>query len=272
MSKYLIIIVLLAVIPAQILAQDKEKGKLGDFEDEAKGKKTDQDDDDEEIAGIVLESLHECDECGHFFLDGIFTFAQIMFYSRDFDEHFSDNQFTPYPYYYDNAGIYGAETGKNFSIALNSQYFHHTDQLNGFLITANFSPLPQLAVQLNYTDLTETLRTRYDHLRLYNLFINYNRIRHERFSFFWGIGLKGIRGDSNINAFAFNSGIELFPIEPVSFSLDYNIGLFPLATVDEFSANVNLHHDRWRFQIGYKNFRAGRLNIGGLTMGIGIYF
>jgi hypothetical protein len=270
MLKYLIIIVLLTIIPAQ--AQDKEKGKLGIFEDEAKGKHSDKDNDDEEIAEIVIESLDDCNDCSHFFLDGFFTFAKVMFYSREFDEHFLDNQYTPYPYYYHDAGLFGAETEKSFSIALNSQYFHHSDQLNGFLINANFAPLPQLAFQLNYADLTETLRTRYDHLRLYNFFVNYNRLRYERFTFSWGIGLKGIRGDSKINAFAFTTGIELFPVEPVSFSLQYNVGLFPLATVDEISVDVNLHHDRWRFQIGYKNFRAGRLNIGGVTMGIGIYF
>ena len=83
--------------------------------------------------------------------------------------------------------------------------------------------------------------------------------------------MKGIRGDTNITAFAISTDLEIFPVSPVSFSLNYNIGYYPSATVDDFSIHLNLHHERYLFRIGFQNFRAGRMNIGGLTFGVGLY-
>ena len=105
MYKYLIPLILIITVPLCAQDKQKEKGKLAIFEDEASGK-SDNSDDDEDTAGIVISAVDECGSCGGGFFHGITNIVRIMVYSEEFDEHFIHNQYTPYPYFDKDAGLY----------------------------------------------------------------------------------------------------------------------------------------------------------------------
>ena len=111
-------------------------------------------------------------------------------------------------------------------------YFRESSSMNALSFNARLSPTPVISFEINYSDFTEKLGTRYDHLRMYDVFLNYNRVKLDNFALWWGIGIKGIMGDRSNNALALNFGTNIFiPNAPVSLSFNFNVGYFDVNNV-----------------------------------------
>jgi len=255
---------------AQSKNSKKEKGKLADFEDKIKEKKEEPEDDSNHRShsGIFffIESPGDI-----FFLPrlliGTFPGEDSLFYEgRFWHRHFSD-----YPYWIKNEGIYSRRTGKKISIHFAGHYFYNSSVLQGFHINGRIYPLPFLGLEFRYTDLTEKLHTRNDHLRLYDAYINYDRIRSRRWVLWWGLGVKGLQGDDTYHGLSFNFGTEIYPKNPISLNMLLNVGSLNSQTVSEFQIKVNWHIQRDIIYLGYQYFSTGGLVLDGIIFGLGIF-
>lgn len=254
-----VITLLTFIFSIPLFAQEKEKGKLAEFEDEIKNSSDDNEKDDHSSGFIVFDGSPR----------GIYNILIITEDELRRGTWYSG--YSNYPYASNSIGVFTERSSKTFSIISEMEYFHHNTNLTGVNFNSRLSPYPLFAFEFRYTDLTEKMNTSYDHLKMYDIFINYNRLKHERISFWWGIGVKGILGDRPYNGFAINAGTEIFPIAPVSLSTDFNLGFLNGSEVYDFSVKLKYHIERMNLSIGYQNFTAGLSSIKGITFGIGLY-
>ncbi len=287
----LFVIILLVLQTFSLSAQEKEKGKLADFEEEVEkdsnsnnnkdDSNNDKNDDSHGSNGNDYsygDENYEDDDYGNSFGEEIFllTFrgiANLLFPSvEEIKSGYTKVGYSDYPYCINSDGIYDKQSQKKYSIYSNMSYFRESNTLSAFNFNARLSPLPAISVELNYSDFTEILKTRYDHLRMYDIFINYNRLKFENFSLWWGIGYKGLMGDRSHHGIGLNLGTNIFlPGIPVSLGINYNIGSFKSTNVSDFSPKIRFHRNRFEISIGYRRFVAGQVLISGWILGFGFY-
>jgi len=282
-----VLVIITFILIANLIAlygQEKEKGKLADFEEEVeKGSSSNDGDDDEssDFDDYDYSFEEDCDDCDvddfFLFLDishavgkGVFNLLFISEY--EINSGLTKIGYSDYPYCNSSDGMFDKFSTKNYSVYTTMNYFRESDKLTALNFNSRLSPHPAISVELNYSDFKETLKTRYDHLRMYDIFINYNRFKFENFTFWWGLGYKGIMGDNSHGAFALNLGTNIFlPNTPVSLSLNYNLGFFEAVNVHDFSPKIRYHIDRAEISLGYRHFNAGQVSINGFTLGLGFY-
>jgi len=270
------LLILLLLLTPGLYAQSS---KLDNFEKNASGgsgsQSSDSDTDSEDNSANYDYSAEYTDEDDgfretaiHLFLEGS---VRLLFYFPEIENDIHSVRYSKYPYADSNIGIFTYDGDKKIAFRASFNYYQLNSNLTGYGIRTRLSPHPLVDLEFDYTSLKESVPNGYDNLSLYNFFINYNRIKSENFTLFWGLGLKGLSGNSSNLAFAFNVGSEIYLVAPVSFELNYNLGFFEYTTVDEFTLNLNLHLKQFKVYVGYQHFRAGDIKFPGFTAGLGIF-
>lgn len=255
-----------AALPETALAQ--EKGKIGEFEEEV------EEDDGKKDRRSSRRSHRHHDHCGC--NDDAF-WAEVAFHLFfDIPDRYSwDNlTFNAYPYANQERGWmnqHGEAARKMIGMNFTLNNFRNGDDLNGMGFRGRVMLTPYASVSGQYTKLTERLPGEDDYVELYNAFINFNRFRTDAFNFWWGAGVKGIRGSIDHTGPAFNMGADLFLKIPVSIHGSYNVGELNDRAVQESLIRLNYHLDRTIFYVGYQDFRVGDAALNGWIYGIGIY-
>jgi hypothetical protein len=263
MKKFCMVILLILTTQAffsiSLFAQEKEKGKLADFEKEVEKDSDKNDENEDNSSGFFINGSP-----GDIFNVFIITEDEIRtgtWYSG----------YSNYPYSENSIGTYLWNSKKKYSVTGEANYFFHSNNLTGINFNSRLSPYPLISFDIKFSDLKEKLNTRYDHLKIYGLFINYNRLKNEHIAFWWGLGFKGILGDETNSGFAVNSGVDIFPASPISLSANLNLGFINSANVYDFSAKIKYHFDRMYCSLGYQKYTAGQVSIGGWILGFGFY-
>lgn len=253
----------------------KEKGKIEEFEKEIDKKKKEEkqkeepDQDTEEGSSFFHELVFEI------LIKPLFVWTFIGPPGDDSildSESFLSRYFTPFPYAVENAGIYSENGQKSFAITLWGHYFYNNSQLQGYGLRSRLAPLPFLSVDLRFTELTEKLESGEDQLQVYDVLVNYYRIRTEHLALWWGIGIKGIYSNKNRLGVALNLGSEIYPFKPISLHVNYNISSVNYHTVNDFLIHLNWHLDRYFIYSGYQRFSTGSALLNGVIGGIGVHF
>ncbi len=120
-------------------AQEKEKGKLDDFEKSVKKDSDDKkknsdsdndfdDDNDDEREGFFEAIAVEIFKgVTYFVFIGDRELDSLAYNGKPWAARYSD-----YPYAIQNEGLFSSQIGKGFSIKLTSYYFRHSSNLTGF--------------------------------------------------------------------------------------------------------------------------------------------
>jgi len=283
-TKSAFIFIILIAFSFPLSAQEKEKGKLADFEEEVE-KKTSSDDsntsqsnsyEDEEYDGDCNNIASDIENCIFMARAAVAILGGtkvIMFFSEEESEDgYWNIGYSDYPYSSNSDGLFDKSSLKKYSVYSKLSYFRESNSLNAISFNTRLSPIPSIALEINYSDFTEKLNSRYDHLRMYDVFLNYNRLKYDNLAFWWGIGLKGIIGDGSNQAFALNFGTNIFiPEKPVSIGINFNIGFYDANNVYDFSPKIRYHLHRAEISLGYRTFNAGNVSINGWSLGVGFY-
>ncbi len=280
-SALLIFLIAVMGLGSQALAQKKkEEGKLGDFEKQVEKKKPSSDDDDDDdddddcCPGAGVDSFLN----SYFVIEtSVRTAVGLLIYfphedSLLYNGDVMGSRYSDFPYQDEYTGRFTRDGGKKFALEFSGGYFYSETDLTGMSIRSKFSPTPLFNVSVFFSDLTEQLRTRKDHLQLYSAFINYNRLRVEKAAIWWGLGFKGLNGDEVNTGFAFNVGGEFYLAKPLSLHLNYNGGWINNTFLPEFYGALNVHIDRFALFGGYQYWSAGPISIDGLVSGVKVYF
>lgn len=258
-------------------SEDQESGRLDEFEQQVSEESydsygdshpNDSDDYGESLISVELDM----DFFGNLSMLPYHTFIyhpeeDTMYYHSQFWHC----NFSEYPYYEPEKGLISHSAGKQYSINFRGHYYYTDPSLDGMSLQARMSPSTFMSIEFHFTDLVEQLGTHEDYLRFYDIFLNYCRIRDERFVLWWGLGMKGMEGNDTYRGFAFNVTSEMYPGRPASIYVNYNVGNLNAHLVSELLLTLNFHIKRIYLYIGYQRVAVEKVSLNGFTSGLGIH-
>lgn len=252
-------------------AEENSSGKLADFEEEINKPVDDEDDND--------DNDFECEDedDGNFLVDLAMMLTYELFIGVPGEqqarkEFLWSYGFNKRPYGSNNFGIYDVYAEKTSQVNLSTHYFYHDKNLTGQILNGNIFMTPYLSLEGSFIRLKENLESDSDRLDIYDFYLNYIRLRSSYINWWWGLGIKHIKRDNTYTGFSLNTGMEVFPIDPISFDISFNSGFIKEKVVTEISCSIRFHLDRFYLQTGYLREAVGSEAIPGISAGIGLYF
>jgi len=247
MPKFLVVFIL--IFPMYIFAddnprEDDEGGKLSDMEN-AKGNS------DNFLIYLLIDIMINSPE---------------VFFGSSTTYSYSD-----YPYK-NNAGLFEENNTKTWHLDADFAYLKESASLNAINFDVNINPSRYWSMKVKYFRFTERFNFEESQLDLSEFFIQYNRVRRERFNLQWGIGLINMVGEKDRSGLALDLGCELFIYNPISIESNYVFGYLEDAMFSEFDAKINLYRKRFNLFAGYKYISVANVSLNNLMLGIGVNF
>lgn len=248
----------------------EEKGKLAQFENAVEKK-------DEKKE----KHVHEDDCCsGDGSYDWAYPFFEILLqgttelffgFPSEYPPGTTLLEYSPYPYKDPVHGRFGGSVGRPVSFDASGYYLYSNSTLDGFGFRSRFSPHPLLGLEFRFTEFRERLAVGDDRLAMFNFMANFNRVRSPGFNFWWGLGIKGMHGHRTYMGFAYELGMEIYPVRPVSLQVVHNGGWLNGIFVPEFYGTMNLHVGRVAVMGGYQSWSAGTALLDGFILGLKLH-
>jgi len=186
--------------------------------------------------------------------------------------YFWSASYSPYPYHTPGTGLFQNKNGRRHAISVTGHYLHSSRALRSYSVRSRFSPSPFYDIETHVSGFTETGQETDDHLAFYDVYINYHRVRSESVMFWYGAGIKGMQRENEYYGPAVNMGMEFYPRRPISLTGMINVGRLNSRSVWGSMFRINLHLNRSIVYVGYEQFAAGQMSIGGGIAGFGFYF
>lgn len=187
-----------------------------------------------------------------------------------------------YPYYQNNAGEYIVypEKDNDSTIVNTNDYYEYKKSdlkiasnyfvgngINGVQTRLDFRIFYLLGIEASYNYYYEDLLDSTEHLDMAGLMLNYYRVRTKYVTSWWGIGATRVGGGVDTVGFAYNIGMDVFPIDPVSFHLLWKESFINSSSIDEFQVEAKYHMKRSAFYGGWHYNQLGNLKMNGIVFG-----
>ncbi len=198
------------------------------------------------------------------------AFLELMYYST-LGIAFGGGDYTemnPYPYY-NNHGEFTNDFNDNTkrsSIKIGGNYL--INRINGVELNAVLKPIPIAGLDVSYLNFSESTLLNSESLNITSISANYYRVRENNFSIWWGIGGTYVGKEVDTWGFAYNLGVDIYPVKPISLHLGWRQSFINDNTVDVFKSQVKYHIKRAALYTGYHNYKLGSETISGLILGI----
>ena len=190
-SFFLIVFFISSVFPVSLKSQSKEEGKLADFEKEVEEKSEHKSSSSGITVDIAFDDEIDLDDSVSVAsaIEGAIMMVALGYYStkttfnilfafpKEIANGYWNVGYSDYPYSNNSEGLFDKTSLKKFSVYSSLSYFRESNSLNAIHFNTRLSPNPVLALEINYSDFTEKLSSRYDHLRIFDIFLNYNRLK-----------------------------------------------------------------------------------------------
>ena len=184
-----------------------------------------------------------------------------------------ERDLNPYPYFYDNEGEYAAElsdTGKKQSFKLGANYLFNN--VGGLEVNAVYKPIPILGIDVSYIHFSEKNRTYTDVLDVSSVMLNYYRIREKNISLWWGLGATYVGNEVRKMGFAYNLGMEIYPVKPISFHVSWKESFINESKIGVLKTQLKYHVKKNAFFVGYHHYQIAGEDISGPAIGVEILF
>ena len=177
-------------------------------------------------------------------------------------------EMNPYPYY-NNHGEFTndfKDANKRSSIKIGTNYL--INRINALEINTVLKPIPIAGLEVSYLNFAENTLLNSESLNITSVSANYYRVRENHFSLWWGIGGTYVGKEVDTWGFAYNLGVDIYPVKPISLHLGWRQSFINDNTVDVFKSQVKYHIKRAALYSGYHNYKLGSETISGLVLGI----
>lgn len=198
-------------------------------------------------------------------IDMIIYSPEILFGSS------STFSYSDYPYE-NNSGLFEKGNDKLWHIDFSLYYSQADVNLKGLNIDANIHPSRYWSVRAKHNRFSELINFNEDNLNFSQIYIQYNRVRLEKFNLQWGLGLVSMQGESYEQGLGFNIGMDLYFYKPLSLDFEYSIAYLNDAMFTDVTTRLNLYSDRFKVYLGYKYMSLGRVDLNNFLIGIGSSF
>jgi len=269
------ILFILSGFPIIASADDKDKGKLDQFEkaleDTTMKDKKKTTNDSKENDTITDDSF-----AGQLFLHAsLFVFRLYTYFPGENEALYNGDlfsvKFQKYPYAFDKDGLMTFDEGKFYSINMSTNYLYESADLNGVGFKLRFSPITFFNFTYQATRLYEETDDGSNRLTISDFHLNYYRFRLPEFTMWWGLGSKLISGDNDYSGFSYNHGFEWYVHPPVSVHYNYKASNINTVFVSDHALKLNYHWKPYFMYIGYQSFNAGNISIKGCSIGVGFF-
>lgn len=187
------------------------------------------------------------------------------------------NRYTNYPYHGFTDGFYDSMSDKEyagnfqFSMARESQNLHSINLFSSVYLGKYVS------IDGSVSNYFESIDGINNSLLISDFYLNMNRIRKENFVFRYGLGVKSIFGERSRSGFSYKFGMDIYPLDPISFSAYYNGSFIDFVYYNELNLQVNYYLERFYFYLGFDHFSTDRtlnnqVTINQIKLGSGISF
>jgi hypothetical protein len=188
---------------------------------------------------------------------------------------FETRHFTPYPYYYTNVNgpyDYGLEPGdkRNF-INVGANYFAG-NAIHAVEAHVNYRFDPFLGLELSHRHFFESHLAGKDNLKVSSLMLNYYRIRERSFSGWWGIGATYVGNEVHTIGVAYQVGVEVYPIKPISLQASFKQSFINESNINELKFHLKYHRKKTAYYTGYQDYSLGGVKATGLVLGVELDF
>ena len=267
MKRFIICIALLCFAETLVHSQTKIERSESSLKQSRERSHSDSDDDydsDDWFFGIFGEA----------FL--YLTYYTLFEFPGEEEHPMSEAFITKYPYYSSKKGNYNYELDDNFRVfraELVSRYVSESNDIKALDLNLDLRFEKRVGLELGYRQLWEkNPEFGNDQLALYNILLNYHRIRSEQLDLWWGIGTTYIAGNVSQFGFTYAVGAELFFAKPISMEINFNQTFINSETVNKFNALLNYHINRYKLTGGYDQLKIGSQKFTSLTIGVGMVF
>jgi hypothetical protein len=204
-------------------------------------------------------------------------FVEIMLYTsyKTALGEFEHRHFSPYPYFYDNvSGEYdfGLEEEDKRSLFHIGGNYLVGNTVNAIEVNVNYRFHPFVGVELSHHSFFEDGVHGEDYLDLTSFMLNYYRIRERSITGWWGIGTTYAGKDVETLGFAYNIGIEFYPVKPMSFHMSFKQSFINESNINLLKLQAKYHRKKMAYYIGYHDISLAGVKVSGVAMGIEFSF
>jgi hypothetical protein len=188
---------------------------------------------------------------------------------------FESRYFTPYPYYYTNVKgqyDYGIEPGDKRSFLNAGGSYFTGNSIHAIEAHVNYRFDPLLGLELSHRHFFESNLAGKDNLELSSLMFNYYRIRERSVTGWWGIGATYMGNEVNTVGFAYQVGIEVYPVRPISLQASFKKSFINESNINELKFHLKYHRKKVAYSMGYQDFSIGGVNASGVVLGVELGF
>ncbi|GLB52178.1 hypothetical protein NBRC110019_12170 [Neptunitalea chrysea] len=107
---------------------------------------------------------------------------------------------------------------KKSDLRANLNYFSG-GSVNGFQTKIDFRPFFLVGIDVSYSHWYEDILEDNVELDIFSIMANYYRVRTKYVTGWWGLGYTRIANDVNKGGFAYRAGVDVFPVDPISFRM-----------------------------------------------------
>ena len=202
------------------------------------------------------------------------TFKAIFIASPWEGAHIN-SKITKHPYYQSKKGDFNYLDNDNFKLnrfLISNDYFKSNRRIQGNYFKTEFQFAKRLSLETDFLYLSENdfLRSKTNYLH-YSLLLNYYRVRTEKFSLWYGLGLRYAGSGINDSGLAYSFGFRSFIAKPFSIETSFKGSRINQSNINHFNSQFKYHRKNKVFSIGYTHFKFGSENFDGISAGLGIF-
>jgi hypothetical protein len=189
----------------------------------------------------------------------------------------SKSVLTPYPYSADHLGEFAYEPSrkdKTFRLQISSEYLSNQNRIKGTYSKIDIQFAKRFGLTADCVSLSENIPilSHTDEYAHSTFLVNYYRIRTEKMSLWYGMGLRYAMNGIHKAGFAYSLGTRIFIKKPLSLESHLTGSKINGSSINQFGNKVKYHFKQSYFSLGWNLWTLGSEKIGTFATGLGIYF
>ena len=209
-----------------------------------------------------------------FFIEG-FYYAVI---AGPNEPTWKETTFASYPYDAPKAGLFLPTTlvGDKSRFHAVAHFQNNERRTTGGFAQIKYSPISLLTTEINHLQLIDKDSRIDNTIGITGFNISYNRLRHHRIHFWWGLGGLFVNEQretiADTGAFTINLGFNYYFKQPLSLYAETQMGDINDSFGAISQARLQVHLDRFLLYAGYQDVNFGDFEYRGVAIGGGLYF
>jgi hypothetical protein len=131
---------------------------------------------------------------------------------------------------------------------------------------------PLLGLELSHRHFFESNLAGKDNLEVSSLRLNYYRIRERSVKGWWGMGATYVGNEVNTVGIAYQVGIEVYPVRPISLQASFKQSFINESNINELRFQLKYYRKKVAYYTGYHDYSIARIGISGFVLGVEVGF